>query len=281
MHLKHNNTTAIPVAIIEDSQSDVATLREYLERPELWQEMVGEHSWMREYRIHSQWVCDEQVEEQGQVVDKPLALRQALQTGANLLILDINLSKSDERYIAHGLAQITDLQAMQTFWNQLTPENGGGLWILRELHRLRLSGFKVPAVAINSQIGAVNDTHLSKRHFNLNHFLMQHGATWTFRKSNFGASAAKTLLGALALMQASNASQGVDPSLAAMYFEHKGSDNKEKLDWWDKVQSAVLLKLSHILDAEGINSEQAKASMLGLAYNTYVSKIKKSDESNG
>jgi len=258
----------ILIPVIENDPGDYARIKDELIAEHFWIEATGALEWLQRDRIRPKLMQEAEANKQNRV-DAAAALIEALALGAPMLLLDLALSGSEDDAVKELGDHMTDEADMERLWNSKDLERVGGLWILRELQRLRDLGLSVPAVAIGTNFARFTTPTLP-----WTRFLLKHGATWVYPKP-FSDLVARKLLGSLVILLAGGAYPNRQTRLAGLYQRLK-DDPDGKI--WELAQLEMLDLLDRALIKDEVSNQRDRAQALGIAYNTYRSWVQKLDE---
>jgi hypothetical protein len=258
----------ILIPVIENDPEDFGRIKDELTPEHLWIEATGPLDWLRRDRIRPRLMQENSVFK-GNYADARAALAEALTLGAPLLLLDLGLSGADEDAVKELGDGITDEADMERLWQGRDLERVGGLWILRELQRLRGLGFAVPAVAIGTNFPRFTTPTLP-----WTTFLLKHGAAWVYPKP-FSDYVARKLLYSLVILLAGGAAQGIQTRLAGHYQRLRGVPESQ---FWELAQLEVFDLLDRALTRDEVSNQRDRAKALGMAYNTYRSWVQKIED---
>jgi len=258
----------ILIPVIENDPDDFGRVKEELTAEHLWIEATGALEWLQRDRVRPRLMQEAAVFKHNSVEAQD-ALWEALDLGAPLLLLDLGLSGAEEVAVKDLGDRVTDEADMERFWECPDLKRVGGLWVLRELQRLRGLGLGVPAVAVGTNFARFTTPTLP-----WTRFLLRHGATWVYPKP-FSDLVARKLLGALVILLAGGACPALQTRLAGIYLRQKG-DPDARL--WDLGQLELMDLLDRAMMRDSIGNQRERAVALGIAYNTYRSWIQKIED---
>lgn len=266
------DTTDLIIPVVENDPSDYATAKNLLESRENWLEVCGSLEWLNHFKIKTKWI-DANTANLNNEVNKEKALKTILKINAPLVVLDLGLTGREENYIREDfIEKIQNEQDLENFWNSEEIKNTGGLWLVRELTKIKELGFDIPAIAIATSFVKITE---GKSLFE--QFILKKGATWIYKKP-LSDIAAENILHGLALIMATQAqTQLFTNKIASVFYQAQQSNIK----MWEEAQIFLFELLDNALKKQSSGTAQRDlAEKLGIAYNTYRSWMERIDDRN-